>query len=120
MSTPLEIITIRAPAFALESNINDLITEAELEVSTTEYNTSPLRNKAVALIVMHWIALNKRDSTGGTAGAIKSEKEGDLSRSFGATGNNEDMDPYYGQTTWGLEFLRLQVQCFIKPTNRMV
>ncbi|GAH17972.1 unnamed protein product [marine sediment metagenome] len=24
MSTPLEIITIRAPAFALESNINDL------------------------------------------------------------------------------------------------
>ncbi len=119
MSTPLEIITIRAPAFALESNINDLIIEAELEVSTTEYNTSPLRNKAVALIVMHWIALNKRDSTGGTAGAIKSEKEGDLSRSFGTT-DNGDTDPYYGQTTWGMEFLRFQAQCFIKPRNRFV
>lgn len=119
MSTPLEIITIRAPTFALESNINDLIAEAELEVSESEYNTANLRNKAIALIVMHWVALNKRDSTGGTAGVIKSEKEGDLSRSF-SVNNSDDIDSYYSQTTWGLEFLRLQQQCFFKPRNRFV
>lgn len=120
MSTPLEIITIRALAFALESNVNDLIIEAEKEVSESEYNTTDLRNKAIALIVMHWIALDKRDPTGGTAGAIKSEKEGDLSRSFGTTSDNGGIDSYYSQTSWGLEFLRLQAQCFVKPINRFV
>ncbi|MCK5609864.1 DUF4054 domain-containing protein [Candidatus Pacearchaeota archaeon] len=120
MSTPLEIITLRGPAsFAADPGINDLITEATLEVSTIEYNTEALKNKAIALIVMHWLALKARDETGGAAGMIKSEKEGDLSRSYGNAGNG-DLDSYYSQTSWGLEFLRLQNQCIFSPRNRFV
>lgn len=118
MSTPLQIITLRAPDFATEPNVNDLITQAALEVSESEYGD--LKNKAIALIVMHWIALDKRDPGGsGVSGSIKSEKEGDLARSYGSSGST-DGDPYYSQTTWGLEFLRLQEQSFMKPRNRFV
>ena len=116
MSTPLQIITIRAPAFASEPNINDLIAQAELEVGQCQ---GDLRNKAVALIVMHWIALSKRDPTGNSSGTIKSEKEGDLARSYGSVSTKET-DNYYGQTTWGLEYLRLLDSTMILPRNRMV
>jgi len=121
MSTPLEIITLRGPAsFASDPGINDLITEATLEVSETEYNTDALRNKAIALIVMHWLALKTRDETGGTAGVVKSEKEGDLASTSGASGSIDIGDPYYSQTSWGLEFIRLQNQSFMLPRNRFV
>ena len=118
MSTPLQIITLRAPDFATEPNIDDLIAQAGLEVSDTCFGD--LKNKAIALIVMHWIALSKRDPGGtGVSGSIKSEKEGDLARSYGSSSNTE-VDPYYGQTTWGLEYLRLLSQSIIGPRNRFI
>lgn len=114
--TPLQIITIRAPSFASEPNVNDLIDEATKEVSDC---LCDLKNKGVALIVMHWLALSKRDPSGTSSGTIKSEKEGDLARSY-AVSNNENVDSYYGQTTWGLEYLRLLNGKIMLPRNRMI
>lgn len=121
MSTPLEIITLRGPSsFAADPNIDDLIAEATLEVSETAYNTTEMMNKAIALIVMHWLALSARDSTGAAAGSIKSEKEGDLARTYGMSSGTIDLDAFYGQTSWGLEFLRLQAQNIMGVRNRFV
>ena len=117
MSTPLQIITLRAPDFATEPNIDDLTAQAGLEVSDTCFGD--LKNKAIALIVMHWIALSKRDPEGTTTGSIKSEKEGDLARSYGSSGSTTG-DPYYSQTAWGLEYLRLLSQSIIGPRNRFI
>lgn len=118
MSTPLQIITLRAPAFALEANITGLISEATKEVGS-EY-CSDLKNKAIALLTMHWIALSKKDATGNTTGSITSEKEGQLSRTYGGMSNSSGIDPYLALTSWGIELYNLQRKCFVLPRNRFV
>lgn len=120
MPTPIEYITIRAPDFATDPNINDLISQAELETGEN-YCSDDMRNKAIALLVMHWQALAERDSGNiGVSGAITSEKEGDLARSYGGSRRSNDRNGDLAQTRWGLELLRLQQSCFFLPRNRYV
>lgn len=108
----LDIITLRAPDFAADPNIDDFIAEAEKETGTVY---GDLRDKAVALLVMHWLEMRDR---GGTSGMIKSEREGDLSRSYGLSG--QTTDDYLSQTAWGLELLDLRRATIFRYGNRFV
>lgn len=121
MSSPLSIITVRAPEYLTEPNLIDLINEAENEVGN-EYPTSALRNKAVALTVMHWIAIHRRSGSSGTSvsGAITSEKEGDLARSYGSVSSSGSGDSDLSQTAWGLELMRLNNGTLLGPRTRFI
>lgn len=119
MPTPAEYMTLRAPAFSLDPQVSDYLEQAELETGT---NYGDLRNKAVFLLAAHWMALAARGGGGSSSapGAIKSEKEGDLARSYGAIGTGGDIDLFLSQTTWGVELYNLQRSCFILPRTRQV
>lgn len=101
------------------SDVKTLMAMAECEIDSNFCNDT-LRNKAVALVVMHWLSLPV-DSNGNNSvvGSVKSEKEGRLSRSFGFHGKVDFSNKaYWGQTGYGLELLSLQNSCFIKPMVR--
>ena len=125
MPTAKEYMTLRAPTFASLANIDDWIAQAEIEVSESNYCDTNMRNKAIFLLTAHWLALNERnngDGSGiGVAGPVKSEKEGDLARSYGMageTGSKYEIDPYLAQTSWGVELHNLQLSCFMLPRTR--
>lgn len=123
-SSPLQFITDRASHFSAVSNLTELIALAEDRVGNC-YCTDEIRNDVVGLLVCHWLALQNRQGsteTGdiGVGGDVKSEKEGDLARSYGSlqSGNFVNDDPYFMSTVYGIEILHLQSQCFILPRTR--
>lgn len=116
--TPFQYIQVRAPDFSSNPNVHSMITMAKEQIGGGYGN---LRNNAVALLVCHWMALANRDGGNtGVSGSIKSEKEGDLSRSYGNSSQNSDRVGYLSQTSWGLELLRIRKKTIIKPITRMV
>lgn len=124
MPTPLEYITRRAPEFAARTDISEWISDTSLEVSKANYNSDNMRNKAIALLVCHKLALLNRDSSNiGVSGMVVSEKEGDLSRGYGGAGfgptAKTGIDHYLSQTTWGVELYNLQQSQFPLIMTRM-
>lgn len=119
MPTPIQYIEVRAPLYAAESNINDYIAQAELEVGNYYCGNEDFRNKAVALLTCHWKTLDKRSEDGTATGSLISEKEGDLSRKYSDISNNVS-DEYLAQTAWGIELIALQKQTMVLPRNRFV
>jgi hypothetical protein len=118
--TPLEIIQARAPLFASEPNVSSLIALATTQ--TGDFGSPDATNTAIALLVCHWYALDKRDAgTGsGIAGSITSESEGELSRSYGSTVGAGARNAALEQTRWGLELLDLRKSAFFLPRTRMM
>ena len=112
-----EIITLRAPAIATaeSARIPDLITLA------TE-QTGPVYDVhiqlAIALLVLHWLALEARGAAG-SPGPINSEREGDLARSYGSLGAGARGGDL-AQTSWGVELQRLRDSVIFSARNRMV
>lgn len=125
MATPLGYITRWVPAFAQDPDINEYIQEAEDETGTS-YCDDETRNKVVAAKVCHELSLDNRVQDGGGDGSIVgpiiSEKEGEVSRSYGKVtkGDSNNAEEYYGQTRWGLKVLKYQDKCFVYPRNRFV
>jgi hypothetical protein len=112
----LGYIQARAPQFYILTNINALIELSDKK--TGEYDDEDTRNEAVALLVCHWCAKYSISSIGGVTGGIVSEKEGELSRSYGKS----NIDLYNNDlslTSWGLELYQLQRSNSL-PSNRMV
>lgn len=66
---------------------------------------------AQALYAAHLLALATRAGQGGAAamGAVTSEKEGDLQRTYGAVKGG---DTYLGQTSYGQQYLDITRACF--------
>lgn len=94
----------------------DMVALMELEIGT-EY---VLRNKAVALISMHWLSLPV-DSSGNhsQSGTIISEKEGGLSREYGFNGKNVSFsDSFLSLTSYGIALMSLNKGSFFKPRTR--
>lgn len=123
-SSPSDFINERAPHFSGVSNLTELIALAEDRVGTC-YCTDEIRNDVVGLLVCHWLALLNRQNNSesgdiGIGGDVKSEKEGDLARSYGSlqSGNFLNNDPYFMSTVYGMEILSLQNQCFVLPRTR--
>lgn len=96
MATPSEILILRAPQFTDAALNAQMITEAQALLRDAAFGTQ--LNTAVALQAAHW--LEQRDMAG-RAGAISSETEGGLSRSWSI--NPDDL----ATTLWGRELLLL-------------
>jgi hypothetical protein len=65
---------------------------------------------AQALYAAHLLSLATRAAKGGSAstGTVRSEKEGDLQRTYGTTSGSET---YIGQTSYGLQYLDITTVC---------
>lgn len=120
MATALEYIQVRAPEFASDPSLTTLISMATDE--TGDYGTEGMTSKAVALLVCHWLALKAREggSGSGIAGALLSEKEGQLSRGYGSSGSAGIRSGDLGQTRWGLELLEHRRNRLFLPRTRMM
>jgi len=111
--TAKEYITLRAPTFAIDPSIDDLISAATDLISESAFGIN--YSKAIALLVCHQMAINVRDaSSGGSSpsGNISSQKTGGLSISYSGgffTGTVQSaIDPYLAQTAWGIELYHLK------------
>lgn len=100
MPTPAEIIPIVAPELVGNAQLAGAIGLAEEQVSVRHCR----RSLAVAYLAAHTLTLAQR---GGRGGAVASETEGSLSRSFSST-SSEGLS----QTAYGKELERLNRQCF--------
>lgn len=125
VNTAQEIIEVKAPQFASDPRLQDLISLSEAQTGTIFGKNY---NLAVALRVCHWLALEQRnggdsgvsDSGSGISGFISSEKEGDLSRSY-KTQISENSHFYdLSTTTYGVELYRLIKGTMISVRNRFV
>lgn len=110
--TALQYFRLFAPEFASVSDEDAgiWIAMAQSIVDASRLG-SPREEMAQALYAAHMLALAQRTESGGafTQGAVTSEKEGDLSRSYGeVTGSNS----YLGQTAYGLQYMDLMAAGF--------
>ena len=87
-------------------------------------------DRAVALLAAHQFTLqtliandeNAGASTLLTSGALVSEREGDLQRSYGgmsSSSSGDDMDSLLKKTVYGLQFLTLRSMCIVPVMTRM-
>jgi hypothetical protein len=129
--TALQTIQLRAPQWASDPRINDLIAYAATGLSASVLGVR--YGIAVGLKVCHILAVEQANggnpgtgtsSGSGTAGALTSESEGGLSRSYGAAGSGmsgkmlavTDLD----STAFGTELLTiLQSSTLFPRTRRM-
>jgi Protein of unknown function (DUF4054) len=102
ITTAQEIIQVRLPALFSDSRLDDFVALAVLNLSEPVFGVKYVY--AVALLAMH---MYSKDSAGSGAGGVKSEKEGDLARSYGGSMTDKD----YGTTSYGQELLQLINNC---------
>ncbi len=106
--TALDTLLALDPCRKASASISALLTIAEGQTGEA-YGAN--RNTAVALLTLHWLALQER-GRGGAAGQITSETEGDLSRSYAATAASGS-DAGLSSTSWGLELKRLRKASYV-------
>jgi hypothetical protein len=125
--TASQIVALKSPDLASDSRLSDFIGLAKEQLSATNFGTK--YEYAVALLVLHWMTLDAQgggsdsSSGSGVVGGIKSEKEGDLARSFGNLGSGSGAkagNAYYNSTAFGAEFISLRRRKFLLPRNRFV
>jgi hypothetical protein len=106
--TALQYFRLFAPAFA---SVDDVTVGQWLTVAESMVNVGCLdterQNMAIAYYAAHLLSVTESASSG-AAGPVKSEREGDLSRSFGAISGD---DTWLGQTPYGLAYLNLSSAC---------
>jgi len=122
MPTVNQYISIYSSFDPEEQSIIDLVAAHEIEIGNN-YPSTDIRNKAVALLTLHWLSLPvaNGDSASQT-GSIKSVKEGKLSVTYGGyqQGKSNHLDPFLSQTQYGLMLISLNKACFFKPTSRAI
>lgn len=104
IGTSQEIIEVRLPALFADARLDDFVALASLNLSESVFGDKYAY--AVALLSMH---MYSKDQSGTGAGGVKSEKEGDLARSFGGSMTDKD----YGTTSFGQELQQLINNCVI-------
>ncbi len=102
--TPLQIILVRSPCYQDSAQIRGIVSQAETMVGQ-EFGAQ--RNTAVALLSLHMLALQERGRTA-AGGALTSESEGELARSYAAPASGQTANDWYSLTAWGLEFITLR------------
>lgn len=109
--TELEYFRLLAPEFSV---VDDTTVSQWLAIAANLVNVSCLDAEraamAIALYAAHMLSLNIRSGQGGAAaqGAVISEKEGDLQRSYSAVKGG---DTYIGQTLYGQQYLDIMQSC---------
>lgn len=116
-TTPLAIITSRAPALAADPGVTLEIALAEDQiapVSPTSWKSDDVRALAVALLAMHSLTLNQTRLLG-EAGAVVSKKEGEAAIAFSDKSRNRtgSADDDLDQTVWGRQLLGLASRTFV-------
>lgn len=113
--TPLSILMARAPCYQDSAQIRALIAIADSQISPTDFGAQ--RNNAVALLSLHMLALQERGKAA-AGGAITSETEGGLSRSYAAPPSGQGFSDWYALTSYGQEFIALRRGSFPSFVNR--
>jgi hypothetical protein len=96
-----DIILARRPDTVLGDRVNTLKALAALQMSSSAWGN--LYKQGVALLVCHWMELDTRSAS--AVGAVTSEKEGQLGRSYGGVSSSEDE---LSSTMYGAEHVRLR------------
>ncbi len=114
--TASEIIDLRNPnlSSAQQGQKADMIALATEQLDANVYGTKI--EYAIALLVLHWFAIQTRGASGGSSGPVSSESEGALSRSYAVMASSSD----WGTTAWGLELQTLTNSLTVLPRNRMM
>jgi hypothetical protein len=106
-----EIIALRSATVAAKADLAQMIELAESQLKECTFGDQ--YNNAVALLVLHLYAINDRNGSGGS---IRSEKEGQLARSFGSV----DSSLAWASTSWGQELIQLVQSLNLLPRTRMM
>ncbi|MBT8490922.1 MAG: DUF4054 domain-containing protein [Deltaproteobacteria bacterium] len=127
IGTAQEIIVAKSPSLSGDSRLDDFVNLAKLTVGQTIFGTR--YQYALALVALHMLTLDSQSggsSTGsgtGAAGGVKSEKEGDLQRSYGSVDSSSignASDAYFSTTSFGQEYLNLKKSLILPIRNRHV
>ena len=104
--TTLEYFRLLAPEFAsvADATVNKWLAMADLQAAETCF-TDERAAMAQALYAAHLLTL----STAGARGAIVSEREGDLSRTYATIKGG---DTALGSTSYGQQYIDLTRPCF--------
>lgn len=107
--TPLEYFRLFAPAYSAtpDVTVNQWLSIA-VEFVPSGCLTTEGYNIALALYAAHLLTLSTA-SASGVSGSIKSEKEGDLSRTYGTTKGD---DTVLGSTPYGLQYMEATKGCY--------
>ncbi len=104
--TAAQIVVLRRPALTGDLRMTSMLELAALSLSETVFGTDHYQ-VALALLVLHLYAKDDRGG-GGAPGAITSETEGGLSRSYSGPVGAAGMTAHdWESTTWGQELLAL-------------
>lgn len=110
--TSAQIVALRSSVYGAKSNLADMISYAETQLDGGVFGDQYAN--AVALLAMHFYA---KQGGGDAPGAVVSEAEGRLSRSFDATKGSTDQTDW-GTTKWGQELLALTRSLVFFPRTR--
>ena len=122
----LQIIQMRAPQWATDPRVNNMIIYARELTSCEAFGVHT--ETAIALRVLHFFALeaqrNGNPGTGtssgqGMAGQLTQETEGQLSKSFSAGSNASKRYGALSTTVYGQELIELIRGNVFGPTTRM-
>ncbi len=124
VDTATQIIALKSPDHAADSRLDDFIELAKFYINQTVFGTK--YQYALALVVLHWLTLDARgggsstSSGSGVAGSIKSEKEGDLQRSYSVPTSKNERKEYLMGTVFGQELLQLWNTFILMPRTKMM
>lgn len=107
--TDLQWFRMLCPEFSgiLDATVNQWLALAASDVYAPCLSADDLA-RAQALYAAHSLKLSQ-DAANGIAGAVKSEREGDLSRSYGNLYGDSTL---LGSTPYGLQYKSLTDRCF--------
>ena len=105
--TALEYFRLLAPEYAatIDATVNKWLSVANLQSAETCF-TDDRAEMAQALYAAHLLTLS---TAGGAVGAVVSEREGDLSRTYATIKGG---DTVLGSTSYGQQYIELTRQCF--------
>ena len=106
--TALEYFRLLAPEYSatLDATVNQWLSVADLQAAETCF-TDDRAAMAQALYAAHLLALSEGGASSG--GAIVSEREGDLSRTYATIKGG---DTVLGSTSYGQQYIELTRPCF--------
>ena len=113
MGSASQLFDTLAPDLAADARKGDFLSLAETRTSPRAYGAQ--RAYAVALLALHMLTRSIRQQNAGTSngGAIASETEGSLSRSFADAGLSGGQNGDLPTTSWGQMLMELRRESII-------
>ena len=116
-----------APAYKDKTDEEVLSGLAFVADMVSEKRFGKKTEKALATLIAHIFAMEDTISADGAtgsstvSGAVKSEREGDLERTYAddVSGSNTDIDSWLKKTAYGRMFLAIRAMCIISVMTRM-